>query len=68
MRGRGADTAAGSGDVRLTRLAILGLMGGALALGACGADGSPEPPPGYEKPEEETFILDPLIEPPLSSD
>ncbi len=57
-----------SGDVQLTRLAILGLMCSALALGACGRAGPLEPPPDYEKSEDDTSILDPLIDPPFPSD
>ena len=50
--------------MRLTRFAILALMLAALGLTACGRDGNLEPPPGYEKDkEDDTFILDPLIDP-----
>ena len=59
--------APGSGNVRLTRLAILGLMCGALVLGACGRNGPLDPPPDHEKSEDDTFILDPLIDPPFPS-
>ena len=51
--------------MRLTQLAIIGLLASMLALGACGRAGSLEPPPDYEKPEDDSFVLDPLIDPPL---
>ncbi len=53
----------GEDNVRLTRFAILALMLAALGLTACGRAGPLEPPPGQEKEEEDTFILDPLIDP-----
>ncbi|MEM1199789.1 MAG: lipoprotein [Pseudomonadota bacterium] len=49
--------------MRLTRFAILALMLAALGLTACGRAGPLEPPPGYEKEEDDTTILDPLIDP-----
>jgi len=35
----------------------------ALLLAACGAGGAPEPPPGYEQPRDDSFVLDPLVKP-----
>ncbi len=55
-------------DVRLTQLAILGLFVAMLGLTACGRAGPLEPPPDYEKSEDDTFILDPLIDPPLPAE
>lgn len=50
--------------MRLTRFAILALMLAALGLTACGRAGPLEPPPGNEKDQEDdTFVLDPLIDP-----
>ena len=39
-----------------------------LGLTACGRAGPLEPPPDYEKSEDDTFILDPLIDPPLPAE
>ncbi len=52
--------------MRLTQLAILGLLIAALGLTACGRAGPLEPPPGAEETkEDDPFIVDPLVDPPL---
>jgi predicted small lipoprotein YifL len=33
----------------------------AVLLASCGARGALEPPPGYEKAKDDSFVLDPLV-------
>ena len=37
-----------------------------LLLAGCGANGSPQPPEGYQPRPDEPFVLDPLVKAPES--